>query len=82
MTQTEARLPPSRLPQAPPTVPTPPTHAAGPHLQVVDEPRVVELRLLCVDGLGVDAHLAIGLRVHLHPEGKKGHGLISPAINI
>lgn len=59
-------LPPSSIP--PILIPTPPTHAAGPHLQVVDEPRVVELRLLGVDGLGVDAHLPVSLRVHLHPE--------------
>lgn len=57
-------------------IPTPPTHAAGPHLQVVDEPRVVKLRLLCVDGLGVDTHLPVGLRVDLHPEKIRPRGLL------
>ena len=45
-----------------------PTHAARSHLEVVDEPRVVELALFSVDRLWVDVHLPISLGVHLCPE--------------
>lgn len=49
-------------------VPLTPTHAACSHLQVVDEPRVVELRFFSIDRFRVDTHLSISLCVHLNPE--------------
>lgn len=47
------------------------THTASSHLEVVDEPGVVELRLLRVDRFWMDTHLAIGLGVHLDPGKEK-----------
>ena len=43
------------------------TYTGGPHLEVVHEPGVVELVLLCVHRLGVDDHLAVSLGVDLGP---------------
>lgn len=54
-----------------------PTHAARSHLQVVDEPRVVELGLFGVDRFRVDTHLSISLGVHLGPEKDKKKNLTS-----
>lgn len=38
------------------------------HLQVINEPCVVELLLFSVDRFGVDVHLPVSLGVNLHPE--------------
>lgn len=53
------------------TTTTTPTHTARSHLQVVDEPRVVELCLFSIDGFRVDTHFSISLGVHLNPEDEK-----------
>lgn len=45
-----------------------PTHTARSHLEVVDEPRIVELVLFGIDRFGVDTHLSISLGVHLSTE--------------
>lgn len=54
--------------QHPQRDPLSPTHTARSHLEVVDEPRIVELGLFGIDGFGVDTHLSISLGVHLSPE--------------
>lgn len=48
--------------------PASPTHTACSHLEVIDEPGVVELCLLSVDRFRVDTHFSVSLSVHLHPE--------------
>lgn len=50
-----------------------PTHAARSHLQVVNEPLVVELPLFRVHRLRVDGNLSVVLGVHLYPA--KGGGV-------
>ncbi len=42
------------------------TYTGGLHLQVINEPCVVELSFLCIDRFRVDTHFPISLSVHLH----------------